>query len=682
MTSDGVRAYTWNDAEQLVKVVHENGASSESLFDGNGTRRVRVERGSDGVEHETLFLDESAEVQDGKLVRWIVHGGQRLARLADGNGTPEPSKGGGCAIAPTRGPDLVLVVLALAVMGVLASRRRRVVAGLVAGAALSLTMLACSSSGDGGQAALEGTIHTLSDADELLFADALGSLTEVSSGAGTTSRGSFATYPYGVERYQTGVARAATRKYAESPRDEQVGIDQMGLRAYVPELGVWTAPDPLRVDEPERGLRAWFAQDHAYAYAKLAPTSARDTDGRDVTALTVLKAFNATVDDARHSITAPFTEPVVLAATTVQNAATAYSNGNFGDYAKSFVLSGNAVGEGLKLASPSMRPKTADGQNAEGDSTQIAITVATVVTALPEASEAGNIARQEANALAKKEASAVTKTEVCAGPGCKGGAGCFAAGTPVATESGSRLIEDVRLGDRVLSRDDATGVVSTREVVWLKPPSEQPIVLVTVRDDDGRESVVRTTAEHLFWTEEQGWTTVATLAAGDELKAASGARLTVAVIVQSPVVERVYNFAVDETHTYFVSDAQVWVHNEGECGAKTFQTYTKTKAETGQVYTGRTSGTGTPAENVANRDAGHHMTKEGFGPAKLDKSSADPAAIRGREQQMITANGRAQSRGGTSGNAINGISDTNKKGPGYLEAATKEFGAPPEAKQQ
>jgi hypothetical protein len=110
----------------------------------------------------------------------------------------------------------------------------------------------------------------------------------------------------------------------------------------------------------------------------------------------------------------------------------------------------------------------------------------------------------------------------------------------------------------------------------------------------------------------------------------------------------------------------------GAKGAKTYQTYTKTNPETGQVYSGRTSGRGTPAENVARRDATHHA--DGFGPAELDRSSSSRAAIRGREQQLIDTHGGAQSAGGTSGNVINGISSRNPLRSYYLEAARREFG--------
>ncbi|MGJ3234668.1 RHS repeat-associated core domain-containing protein [Marivirga sp.] len=108
--------------------------------------------------------------------------------------------------------------------------------------------------------------------------------------------------------------------------------------------------------------------------------------------------------------------------------------------------------------------------------------------------------------------------------------------------------------------------------------------------------------------------------------------------------------------------------------SKTYQTYTKTNSKTGEVYTGRTSGTKTPRENVANRDKSHHMKNEGFGRAKLDKSSTNKSAIRGREQQLIEKNGGAKSQGGTSGNKINGISPKNSKGKQYREAAKDEFG--------
>jgi hypothetical protein len=53
-------------------------------------------------------------------------------------------------------------------------------------------------------------------------------------------------------------------------------------------------------------------------------------------------------------------------------------------------------------------------------------------------------------------------------------------------------------------------------------------------------------------------------------------------------------------------------------------------------------------------------------------------ASRGREQQLINFYGGAKSMGGTSGNAINGISDINPLRSIYINAAITEFGSLPD----
>lgn len=112
-------------------------------------------------------------------------------------------------------------------------------------------------------------------------------------------------------------------------------------------------------------------------------------------------------------------------------------------------------------------------------------------------------------------------------------------------------------------------------------------------------------------------------------------------------------------------------------GGKTFTTYTREKPD-GTVYSGRTSGKADPEKQVANRISrgrDHQArTAEGYGSAKVDKNSSNPDAIRGREQQLIEQNGGARSQGGTSGNAINGVSPKNSKGQGYRAACENEFG--------
>lgn len=104
---------------------------------------------------------------------------------------------------------------------------------------------------------------------------------------------------------------------------------------------------------------------------------------------------------------------------------------------------------------------------------------------------------------------------------------------------------------------------------------------------------------------------------------------------------------------------------------KIYHTYTKVN-KSGEVYVGRTSGYDTPAKNIQRRDARHHMNKQGFKRANLDKSSPNKNAIRGREQQLI----EKYRDEGKSANKINGISDKNPKKKRYIGSSTKKFGKP------
>lgn len=109
---------------------------------------------------------------------------------------------------------------------------------------------------------------------------------------------------------------------------------------------------------------------------------------------------------------------------------------------------------------------------------------------------------------------------------------------------------------------------------------------------------------------------------------------------------------------------------------KTYTTYTRQKDD-GTVYSGQTSGKGTPEKQVTARTSkSDHQAKtaEGYGPAQVDKNSSNKAAIRGREQQLIDQNGGAQSQGGTSGNKINSVSPTNPNRQTYEKVCNREFG--------
>jgi hypothetical protein len=80
MKTDGERTYAFDAADQLVHVESETGAQI-NVYDGEGTRRLRVECLPDGTERTAVFVSPWEEIENGTVVRYIVHAGRRIARL-------------------------------------------------------------------------------------------------------------------------------------------------------------------------------------------------------------------------------------------------------------------------------------------------------------------------------------------------------------------------------------------------------------------------------------------------------------------------------------------------------------------------------------------------------------------------------------------------------------------------
>ncbi|MGA5496531.1 polymorphic toxin-type HINT domain-containing protein [Streptomyces cinereoruber] len=133
---------------------------------------------------------------------------------------------------------------------------------------------------------------------------------------------------------------------------------------------------------------------------------------------------------------------------------------------------------------------------------------------------------------------------------------CFPAGTMVATEYGSRPIETIKVGDRVWSEDPLTGKRQLRKVTDLFRRTADSLVTVHAGHD-----AVRATPEHPFWAVGRGWTPAERLKPGDRLKSLDGSVSSVRSVSRSDGAVEVFNFAVENDHTYFVGSGQVLVHN-------------------------------------------------------------------------------------------------------------------------
>lgn len=127
---------------------------------------------------------------------------------------------------------------------------------------------------------------------------------------------------------------------------------------------------------------------------------------------------------------------------------------------------------------------------------------------------------------------------------------CFAAGTPVWTDSGLVPIERINAGDRVLAKDIETGELTYKPVLLttVNPPKD----LLTLRFQD--ESIICTTG-HRFWSSGSGWTKARDLAPQTLLHTATGN--TPVWSAKPGPVQNTYNLVVDDFHTYFVGKTAV-----------------------------------------------------------------------------------------------------------------------------
>lgn len=230
--------------------------------------------------------------------------------------------------------------------------------------------------------------------------------------------------------------------------------------------------------------------------------------------------------------------------------------------------------------------------------------------------------------------------------------GCFVAGTLVHTDKGLVPIQDVKVGDKVLSKseNDPNDELSYQKIIETHKFENKSIHLLRLIEASPLNDVSTTleifaTPNHQFWKVDVGWTRADLLRHGDEVILANGNKAT--IFEWSPVLRTantsigwvasdlegigesnaeigylinfsnsvistpflsldnwlneqviywdyapdgitwidnyedrlfsidVYNVTVEDTHTYFVSENSIWVHNancHGELPNRFFNT--------------------------------------------------------------------------------------------------------------
>lgn len=138
---------------------------------------------------------------------------------------------------------------------------------------------------------------------------------------------------------------------------------------------------------------------------------------------------------------------------------------------------------------------------------------------------------------------------------------CFVAGTLVLTTAGLLAIEKINPGDKVISTDPDTLETSEKTVLETYVRKVDKLVHLVINGEE-----VITTDNHPFYVQGRGFIEAGRLLVGDKLVSVNGDDLLIEKykIEEFEISVNVYNFQVENSHTYFVGRNTVWVHNT-EC---------------------------------------------------------------------------------------------------------------------
>ena len=140
------------------------------------------------------------------------------------------------------------------------------------------------------------------------------------------------------------------------------------------------------------------------------------------------------------------------------------------------------------------------------------------------------------------------------------GSKCFKEGTIVKTEEGDKKIEDIKVGDRVLSKNPETGEIAYKKVTKLY--RNETFFWFTIFLSK-KESITTTLLHVFFWSngEKRNAFTLKQAANLVDDKGKIHPIKYVKLIHHLRHYETTYNIEVEDFHTYFVSQSGVWVSN-------------------------------------------------------------------------------------------------------------------------
>ena len=138
---------------------------------------------------------------------------------------------------------------------------------------------------------------------------------------------------------------------------------------------------------------------------------------------------------------------------------------------------------------------------------------------------------------------------------------CFVAGTSIVMDHNSfSAIEDICVGDYVLSYNEKDSTVSRQKVIQTFEKQVYQTVVLTINGED-----IETTYNHPFYSPIYNcWIQAGELTVGDCVIDSNGNLQSVQKTQTNNYSEpiTVYNFTVKNNHTYFVANSAILVHNK------------------------------------------------------------------------------------------------------------------------
>lgn len=135
---------------------------------------------------------------------------------------------------------------------------------------------------------------------------------------------------------------------------------------------------------------------------------------------------------------------------------------------------------------------------------------------------------------------------------------CFAGETKVLTPDGLTSIEDLKVGDEVISYNEETKQNEEKAITNIKSHEEYDLYYIITRTD-----TIRCTYDHPFYIKDQGKVLSRNLRAGDILIDKDGNERRIQSIAYSiDDTETVYDIAVEGNNTYYVGKDSILVYTE------------------------------------------------------------------------------------------------------------------------